>query len=159
MAERGTARLAAAYAPGVQMKKTDIQKFRIDIVSGGESALSMMLARDGALGRQGNGTLPSDKASVLGISDGSIFNSLIGMLDERVFPHADVYDHPNKIGVPVIYSIVFLDRHEGTAIFEFRFGSETPDVGELLPYFDGFIAQAVALTNGWYADEKSKISH
>jgi hypothetical protein len=32
------------------MKKTDIQKFRIDIVSGGVSALSMMLFRDGTLG-------------------------------------------------------------------------------------------------------------
>lgn len=139
------------------MKKTDIQKFRIDIVSGGESALSMMLDRDGTLGRQGNGTLPADKASVLGISDGSIFNSLIGMLDDRVFPHADVYDHPNKSGVPITYSIVFLDRYEDTAVFEFRFGSETPDVGELLPFFDGFITQAVALSDNWYAEEKTKM--
>jgi hypothetical protein len=156
MAERGTARLATSQVRGVQMKKTEIQKFRIDIVSGGVSALSLMLARDGELARQGNGTLPADKARVLGISDGSIFNSLIGMLDERVFPHVNIYDHPNKIGVPIIYSIVFLDRYEATAVFEFRFGSETPDVGELLPFFDGFIAQAVALTNDWYAEEKSQ---
>lgn len=139
------------------MKKQDIQKFRIDIVSGGVSALSMMLGRDGTLGRQGNGTLPADKESVLGSSDGTIFNSLVEMLDDRIFPHADVYDHPNKIGVPITYSIVFLGHGNETAIFEFRFGSETSDVGELLPFFDGFIAQAVALTNDWYAEEKSKI--
>ena len=140
------------------MKKTDIQKFRIDVVSGNASALSMMVCRDGTLGRQGSGKLPADEASVLGASDGSIFSSLIGMLDERVFDHADVYDHPHKIGIPVTYSVVFLGSDEDTAVFEFRFGSETPDVGELLPFFDGFISQAVALSNNWYAEEKLKVA-
>ena len=41
------------------MKKQDIQKFRIDIVTGGVSALSMMICRDGTLGRQGSGKLPA----------------------------------------------------------------------------------------------------
>jgi len=137
----------------MQMKKIDIQKFRIDIISGSVSALSMMLCRDGTIGRQGSGKLPADEVSVLGISDGSIFNSLIDMLDDRVFAHADVYDHPNKIGIPITYSVVFLGSDEDTAVFEFRFGSETPDVGELLPFFDGFISQAVALSDNWYAEK------
>lgn len=140
------------------MKKSEIEKFRIDILSGSVSALSMMVCRDGTLGRQGGGTLPADEVSVLGNTDGSIFNSLIAALDEKVFPHADVYDHPHKIGVAITYSIVFLGKGNNTLIFEFRFGSETPDVGELLPYFDGFIAQAVALTDNWYAEEKARIS-
>lgn len=141
------------------MKKSNIQKFRIDIVSGSESALSLMLGRDGTIGRQGNGKLPADKVSVLGSSDGSIFNSLIDMLDDRIFPHADVYDHPHKLGIPITYSIVFLGHGQETAIFEFRFGSGTTDVGELLPFFDGFIAQAVALTDNWYAEEKLKMQN
>ena len=140
------------------MNKQDIQKFRIDIQSGKESALSMLLGRDGNIARQGNGTLPADNASVLGSSDGTIFQRLIDILDERTFPHADVYDHPNKAGTPITYSIVFLGLGQDTVIFEFRFGSETADVGELLPYFDGFISQAIALTNDWYAREKSKNS-
>ena len=140
------------------MNKTDIQKFRIDIVSGQDSALSMLLSRDGMIARQGNGSLPADKTSVQGESDGAAFKTLIGQLDERVFPHADVYDHPHKIGIPITYSIAFLDKLEKTVVFEFRFGSETKDVGELLPYFDGFIAQAVALTDTWYASEKEKLS-
>lgn len=140
------------------MKKSDIEKLRIDIMSGQESVLSMLLGRDGTLGRQGNGKLPADKTSVLGFSDKSIFNCLINMLDERVLPHAAVYDHPNKIGVPITWSIVFLDQNQNTAVFEFRFGSETADVGELLPFFDGYISQAVALTDDWYAQEKYKIS-
>lgn len=140
------------------MKIKDIQKFRIDIVSAGTSALSMLICRDGTLGRQGNGKLPADEVSVLAGSDGAIFNRLLALLDERIFPHADVYDHPHKTGIPITYSIVFLGQGQDTAIFEFRFGSETADVGELLPYFDGFISQAVALTDDWYAQEKLKIS-
>ena len=136
------------------MKKTEIEKFRIDIISGSASALSMMVCRDGTLGRQGSGKLPAEDASVLGASDGCVFNSLIDMLDEKVFAHAGIYDHPNKIGVAVTYSIVFLGTNQDTAVFEFRFGSETHDVGELLPFFDGFISQAVALSNNWYAQEK-----
>lgn len=140
------------------MNKSEIEKFRIDIVSGVTSALSMMVCRDGTLGRRGSGTLPADAASVFGNSDGTIFSSLIELLDDRVFPHADVYDHPHKIGVPITYSIVFLGQGQDTVVFEFRFGSEAPDVGELLPYFDGFISQAVALTNNWYTQEKSKLT-
>ena len=34
----------------------------------------------------------------------------------------------------------------------------TRDVGELLPFFDGFITQAMALTDNWYAQEKSAVS-
>lgn len=138
------------------MEKSDLEKLRIDIISGEDSALSIMICRDGTLGRQGSGTLPADKTSVVWTDDGSIFNSLIGMLDDRVFPHAAVYDHPNKSGTPITWSIAFLDSNHNNIVFEFRFGSETRDVGELLPYFDGFITQAVALTDAWYSKEKTK---
>jgi len=140
------------------MKKADIQKIRIDIVSNHANSLTLLLDRDGAIARQGTGKLPADDVSVRGKSDGSAFNSLISMLDERIFPHAAVYDHPHKIGIPITWSIAFLDNKQNTAVFEFRFGNETADVGELLPFFDGFISQAVALTDSWYAKEKSKIS-
>lgn len=140
------------------MNKSDIQKFRIDIISGQETALSMTVCRDGTLARQGNGLLPADNISVHGSSDGVIFNSLIDILDENIFPHADVYDHPDKTGIPITYSVVFLDSTDNTAVFEFRFGSETADVGELLPFFDGFIARAVSLSDNWYTQEKSKLA-
>lgn len=140
------------------MNKSDIQKFRIDVVSEGVSALSMLISRDGTLGRQGNGLLPADTVAVRGLTDGSVFNTLINQLDERVFPHADVYDHPHKIGIPITLSVVFMGKDEkDVAIFEFRFGSETQDVGELLPYFDVFVGQAIALTDAWYEEEKAKL--
>lgn len=141
------------------MNKSDIQKFRIDIVSNEVSALSMLIGRDGTLGRQGNGMLPPDTIAVMGQTDGKVFNTLIDLLDEKVFPHADVYDHPHKLGIPLTVSVVFMGKDEkDIAIFEFSFGSETPDVGELLPYFDMFIGQAIALTDAWYAEEKARLS-
>ena len=139
------------------MEKNRIEKLRIDIVSGKDSALSLLLSRDGNIGRQGNGTLPTD-TSVQGGSDGSAFQKLLALLDEQVFAHAAVYDHPHKPGIPITYSIAFLDSAQHSVAFEFRFGSETSDVGELLPYFDGFITQAVALTDAWYAAEKAKLA-
>ncbi len=140
------------------MNKADIQKLRIDIVSNEVSALSMLVSRDGTLGRQGNGMLPPDTIAVMGQTDGSVFNTLIDLLDEKVFPHADVYDHPHKLGTPITCSVVFQGKTpEDIAIFEFSFGSETPDVGELLPYFDMFIGQAMALTGNWYEQEKAKL--
>ncbi|MDP2805780.1 MAG: hypothetical protein Q8O24_07535 [Gallionellaceae bacterium] len=140
------------------MLKSSIEKLRIDVVSGEESALSLLISRDGTLGRHGSGVLPADSTSVLGKTDGQIFTALIELLDEQVLAYAEVYDHPNKAGIPITCSIVFQggDATE-VAIFEFRFGSETPDVGELLPYFDTFIAQAISLTDAWYEIEKMKL--
>lgn len=140
------------------MLKSAIEKLRIDVVSNKQSALSLLICRDGTLGRQGNGALPADPTSVLGKTDGQIFTALIDSLDEQVLAHADVYDHPNKSGIPITCSVVFQGEETAeVAIFEFRFGSETPDVGELLPYFDSFIAQAISLTDAWYEIEKMKL--
>jgi hypothetical protein len=140
------------------MLKTDIQKLRIDIKSGQESALSLLISRDGVIGRQGSGVLPADPVLVQGKTDGNTFTALLDLLDEQVFPHADVYDHPNKLGIPITCSIVFQGQGTEVVIFEFRFGSETPDVGELLPYFDSFIGQALGLTEAWYTQEKNRLS-
>ncbi|MCW8888639.1 MAG: hypothetical protein OQK25_06210 [Gammaproteobacteria bacterium] len=140
------------------MKKQDIQRLRIDIISNDESALSILMDREGRISRQGNGVLPSDGFEVMSENDGSIFSALIDAIDEKVFEHAGLYDHPNKVGQPITYSVAFLeegDEKEVTA-FEFRLGTETENVGELLPYFDQFISKAVLATNNWYEREKAE---
>jgi hypothetical protein len=138
------------------MKKSDIQKLRIDIVCEEKSVLSLLMDRDGRVSRQGSGALPADDFSVMSEGDGSIYAALVDALDERVFEHAGVYDHPDKSGLPITYSIAFLAEEPNVAVFEFRLGTETKDVGELLPYFDQFISKAVMATNDWYAAEKAK---
>ncbi len=138
------------------MKKDEIEKIRIDIISNEQSALSMLMDREGRISRQGSGVLPADSFAVESKNDGSIFAALIDALDEQVFEHAGLYDHPNKLGVPITYSLAFLgDSPENVAAFEFRLGTETKDVGELLPYIDQIISKAVMATNAWYEAEKS----
>lgn len=132
------------------MNKNDIDHIEIAIECGGESALSMMLHRDGTTGRSGSGSLPSTDTAVLGIIDQQIFKELIDSLHDGVFPHAGTYEIKNKIGTPVMYRIIFLQKEETLAHFEFRFGLKNEDVGNLVSYFDGFIQHAVTLTNEWY---------
>ena len=138
------------------INKLEIQKIRIDIISNEQSALFMLLDRDGKISRQGSGTLPADEFAVTSENDGSIFSALVDALDEKVFAHAGVYDHPNKVGMPITYSIAFLGEDPDVAVFEFRVGTETTDVGELLPYFDQFISKTVMATNAWYEAEKAR---
>lgn len=138
------------------MNKNQIQKIRIDIISNEQSVLFMLLDRDGRISRQGSGVLPADEFAVESENDGSIFSALVDALDEQVFAHAGVYDHPNKVGMPITYSVVFLGEEPDVAVFEFRVGTETKDVGELLPYFDQFISKTVMATNQWYEAEKTR---
>lgn len=139
------------------MKKEDVQKIRIDIVCDDKSALSLLMDREGRVSRQGSGAMPADEFSVVSEGDGSIFAALIDMLDNQVFEHAAVYDHPDKTGLPITYSIAFMGEDPSdVAVFEFRLGTGTKDVGELLPYFDQFISKAVMGTNEWYAAEKAR---
>ncbi len=138
------------------MKKSDINKFRIDIVCEDKSALFLLMDREGRVSRQGTGAMPPDEFSVMSEGDGSVFAALVDALDDRVFEHAAVYDHPDKSGLPITYSVAFQGKEPDVAVFEFRLGTETEDVGELLPYIDQFITKAVAATNEWYVAEKAK---
>jgi hypothetical protein len=140
------------------MKLSEVQKLRIDVVSEDKSALYLLLERDGMISRQGTGQLPVEEFTVTSESDGSVFKQLMDDLDEQVFEHVGVYDHPDKKGIPVVISIAFLDTADESAFFEFRFGTENEDVGELLPYFDKFISHAIHLTDYWYQLEKQKHS-
>lgn len=140
------------------MKKDSIQKIRMDIVSDGKSALSMLLDKDGTIYRQGTGALPVDEFAVTSDSDGAVFKQILDSLDERSFEFAGVYDHPDKSGLPVQISMALLDDADNTVYFEFKYGSETEDVGELLPYIDSVVMRAIELTNYWYSMEKIKDS-
>ncbi len=110
--------------------------------------------KEGRVSRQGSGNLPADDFAVMSEGDSSIFAAMVDALDEQVFDHTGVYDHPDKSGLPIIYSVAFQTSEQDVAVFEFRLGTETPDVGELLPYFSQFISKAVTATDEWYKAEK-----
>lgn len=126
--------------------KTDIEQIRIDIESEGQSALSMLIHKDGTLNRQGNGNLPPVKVAAIGMTDGAIFRKLVDTLDERIFEQAGIYDHPNKQGQPIRYSLAFTGQKPKIKVIEFRVGLENTDVGDLLPYVDRFINVAAQMT-------------
>ena len=136
--------------------KSDIEQIRISITSGEKSLLDMKIARDGMLGRQGNGEFPVEPFAVAGQTDSEVFNQLVKVISPKVFAHANTYDHPDKSGIPITYSIVFLGEKPKIKVFKFHVGTETKDVGKLLPYFGKFIAHAVQLTDKWYSENKSK---
>ena len=138
------------------MNKSDIEQIFIEIECNGESALSMMLHRDGTLNRSGNGSLPRHKVMAMGMSDGKIFKALIELLDQGIFPHAGTYELKEKKGLPVMYRVAFLGKEKPIGVFEFRVGLENKDAGNLLGYLDLFIQEAVKLTESWYADVLKK---
>lgn len=141
------------------MNKNTIQKIRIDIISNDQSALSILMDNEGRISRQGSGILPADEFEVMSGNDGSIFSALIDAIDEKVFEHSGLYDHPDKAGQPITYSVAFLGEEPEISAFEFRLGTETKEVGELLPYFDQFISKAVMATNQWYEAEQAKAAN
>lgn len=138
------------------MTKNDIEKIRIDVQSSGNSALSLMISRVGDMMRQGNANFPINEYVACSDIDPNIFLQLIEDFDEEVLKSAAVFDHPDKSGQPLIYSIAFQDKEERDLIFEFRFGTETQGTGELLPYFEAFISKALMLTNDWYKLEEQE---
>ncbi|CAA6820512.1 MAG: Unknown protein [uncultured Thiotrichaceae bacterium] len=138
------------------MKKTDIQRIRLDILSDKKSALSILMDKDGMLKRQGNGSLPIDETEIIGHVDAEYFANIVELVDEDVMPFANLYDHPNKAGTPLTVSAAFMDTHDGVKRFEFRLGTETTDIGDLFPFFDRFISQVVHMTQAWYDQEKAR---
>jgi len=138
------------------MNKSDIEQIVIEIECNGESALSMMLHRDGTLNRSGNGSLPRHKVMVMGMSDGTAFRTLIAHLNENIFPHAGTYDLKVKKGFPVMYRVAFLGKDKPIAVFEFRMGLENKDAGNLVAYLDALIQEAVKLTENWYNETLKK---
>lgn len=146
--------------PSGASQKDEIAEIRIEIEAGGENILSMMISRDGSIGRRGNGSLPVEPTSVLGVIDSGIFRELVDSLDDAVLSRAGVYDLPDKTGLPVTYRISFLDVDRKMLYgFGFLMGSEAKPGNALLSYFDGFIVKAVRLTDEWYLKAMAEKKH
>ena len=140
----------------MRMKKSDIKKIRLDIHSDATSALSLLMDNTGMIKRQGNGVLPIETTEAEGNAGTALFAQLVALVDENAMPYANLYDHPNKLGTPLTVSAAFMDADDTVKAFEFRLGTETSDVGDLFPFFDFFIAQAIQMTQPWYDEEISR---
>jgi hypothetical protein len=133
------------------LKKSNIEQVRIDIEHGGKSVLSLMLHKDGSIGRSGNGSLPATGRAALGMIDSSVFSALIESVDEQIFSKSGTFEHSQMRGRRIKYRIAFLGPKPLMAFFEFRLGEDNRDGDGLLSYFDSFCVKAVNATDAWYA--------
>ena len=140
------------------MKKDDIDEIRIDVTAEEQLALSVRLLRDGTLGRRGSGAVPAEGPAVFGITDGRCFTELMELVDERFFEFAGAYDHPEKHGAPITYTVVFRgpkpDEGEERQSVAFRVsvGTEHEEVHPVVRYLDTLSTAVIALTEEWYQD-------
>lgn len=134
----------------LMLNKEKINQIRIDFVYNNQHLFSLLADRDGTLNRFGNNTPPIDKRPVIGMTDGNCFKYLLNEFDETLFPLANIYDHPNKSGIPIKLTVAFIVQESTIKVFEFRYGSLTEDLGELLPYLTAYLNKSVEYTNDWY---------
>ncbi|HYV94451.1 MAG TPA: hypothetical protein VE978_21945 [Chitinophagales bacterium] len=132
------------------MTKDQIKKIRIEILCDGQPALQLFLHKDGTMERYGSGSIPIKEDFVLGLIDKKIFEQLLSNFDEKLLDNQGIYDHNDKAGIPINYSLIFLGQEPNFISYEFRLGTETKKVTPLLTYIDKFVNDAVSLTDEWY---------
>ena len=132
------------------VRKGEIFGISVHVLTAGQSALTLIINKDGSLHRQGNGAIPPLNVTVLGMTDGSYFREAIDRLDERLLDLGGVYDHPDKSGVPVEYEIAFAGER-GVRTFRFSLGTMTRSVGDVFPRLDAFVSKLVEMTDEWYS--------
>jgi hypothetical protein len=135
------------------MKKEEVLEVRIELTINSQTALFIVLGKDGSLARQGSGNREISKERYVGQSDGQYFMQLMKNLDEEIFKHFGIYDMPEKDGDACTLSLVFKDdqRIEG---FEFYYGYKSkngPHVEVL-----SLVEKAVKLTEDWYRGANRK---
>ena len=134
------------------MDKSQIQVIRIDISSQNQSALSMLLHRDGTINRQGNGDLPAEKMAALGTSDGSVFKTLVELISDgdALLDKSLEYRHPEPKGQLITYDIKFVGPQPQFRQYVLYFGTDNDEVHQLVKFFDHFVYQAKTLTDDFY---------
>ena len=134
----------------MDLLRSEIRKIKIEISSEGKVALSMLLDCGGAINRLGTGAFPPKQMAAIGMSDGSIFNTLIGRLDKRLLVNEGVYEHPNKKGQAVNYILELMGDNGKKKILEFTVGFNNTEIGFLLAFVVRFMYAAVQLTDDWF---------
>jgi hypothetical protein len=84
------------------------------------------------------------------MTDGQTFRDLMMIFEQNYLQYDNIYDHPDKSGIPLALSVVFLGEKPLIKVFEFRYGTETKDLGDIAPYFAGYIQKAIEFSDDWY---------
>ncbi len=135
--------------------KDEIEQIKIEVEADGRNTLWLAIRKDGGVQRQSYEN-PSN-IEVAGIADPLIFQQLIDELEDAILDQDGVYNHPQKLGREMRYSLTFIAADDRIKLFEFHVGDENTDVGELMPYVNDYIQKAMQLTDDWYFDSLENV--
>lgn len=140
------------------MIKTDIEQIRIEVESESKNIISMLLHKDGTLNRKGDGLINDSAPMIIGMSDGSAFQSLVKSLPDNLIEDDGMSgsDDPDKSGQPVKYNIAIIGPKPHIVVFEFTLGSDTQKPSDLFLFFHTFVVNAIKATDKWYKDAIKK---
>jgi hypothetical protein len=124
----------------------------IEMKIAGKQSLKLLLHKDGAINRMGNGTANIDKDLFIGVTDTA---GILQELTSSITPDFEgalnkVFDLPEKKGATCSLEIVMADGQETKGI-KFIYG--TRSVGPPQEIKD-FVLKAVTLTDPWYLQQQ-----
>jgi hypothetical protein len=129
----------------------------IKITYRGETALLLLLSRDGTINRMGDGTPPSAGGSTLYI--GKVSEPLFERLTEAIpaqlwqLRHVGRLELDDRVGEDCVLTVMFgRSDTESGFLFEILFGSESGGVPRELQLI---LSRAVELTDPWWQETRS----
>lgn len=143
------------------ISKQEIEQFLVRINLGEDCAFKMKIFKDGALVRQGMGSVPELALLANSPSGGEqAFQQLLALVPDALLESGGNYEEP-EVKVPLEYMLGFYahptNNERGDAAqfansqgFYFRLDNNTEFRHPILAFIDHFAMQAAQLTNRWY---------
>jgi hypothetical protein len=134
----------------------DLNYVTVEMKINNDSALVILLHKDGTINRSGNGSAAVVKNFFIGITDtAKIMEELSKLVDADFEQHLNmVYDDPAKTGKTCSVEIV-LDDEKGVKGTRFSYGSESMGPPREIA---NFVLKAIDLTDPWYLPQLKKIT-
>ncbi|HMO15450.1 MAG TPA: hypothetical protein PKD64_19410 [Pirellulaceae bacterium] len=141
----------------MNIDKSRITAFLVELAVDDEQSLYVMLARDGSVHRMGRGTLDNDQHQMFeGVSDDCLFDSFIDELDASVLNYAGFYEDKDSQGQACCLRLNFHVEEPGEEIgFEFRYGAESQ--GPPTEICD-LVINAIDLTEKWFENQIAMVN-
>jgi hypothetical protein len=119
----------------------------------GETVLTLLLARSGALNRMGDGSgEPDTLLPAMGHVDPSWFEEALGLFPPELAELAGRYEFSDREGEDCLLTIAFEGEGFDTG-YEFLYGSESAGPPEEIA---DWVDEILDLTDDWYAEQLEK---
>ncbi|TAE57900.1 MAG: hypothetical protein EAZ89_03655 [Bacteroidetes bacterium] len=133
--------------------KSSFDSVHIRLESAGETVLSLMMNRGGALNRMGDGTGEAERSRLcMGRSEEPLFEQWLELMDENLLELAGRYTFPDPQGELCVLSIE-LESEAGNTGFEFTYGTDSQGPPEEIT---ALVDAALDLSDPWYEAQLNK---